>query len=125
MQHQYTILHLDDNPVFLNITKALFQNQEDINYESVFTAQDAFSYLEKNEPDLIFVDLMLDDKDPETGICFIEKVNQRFPKARMLVITGHQNNLSNRVSPFIIDYIQKGYDPGPFTQKILSHLKKK
>jgi DNA-binding NarL/FixJ family response regulator len=121
MSQKYTVLHLDDNPVFINITKALFEKKEDIAYESAFTTNEAYGFIESKQPDLIFVDLMLEGfGDPEPGVNFIEKVKKNYPQLRMLVFSGYPepDAIKERLADNIIHYEEKGCDPKNFVTNV-------
>ncbi|MBN1998729.1 response regulator, partial [candidate division KSB1 bacterium] len=55
---------------------------------SLITAEDALDYLEKDEPDLIFLDLRLPGMD---GLSFLEKLQKQKYNIPVVVITGHAN----------------------------------
>ena len=125
MTTNFKVLHLDDNPVFLNMTKSLFENQKDINYEGVFSTKEAFSSIENRIPDLVLVDLMLEDQEnPEPGVQFIEQVSKRYPKTCMFVLTSYkENNIKEKISKYVREYFQKGCDPQFFISTVIRYLK--
>ena len=125
MTKNYTVLHLDDNPVFLNMTKSLFENQKDIIYDGVFTTKEAFSHIQNSPPDLVLVDLMLEKEgDPTPGVQFIEQVKEQYPKTRMFVLTAYKpNDLREKLSNYVNKYIQKGGDPELFISTVTRYLK--
>ncbi|HDP67194.1 MAG TPA: sigma-54-dependent Fis family transcriptional regulator [Candidatus Marinimicrobia bacterium] len=55
---------------------------------ALMTAEDALNYLQKDEPDLIFLDLKLPGMD---GLCFLKTLRQRKFNIPVVVITGHAN----------------------------------
>jgi len=55
---------------------------------SLMTAEDALDYLEKDEPDLIFLDLKLPGMD---GLGFLEKLQKQKYNIPVVVITGYAN----------------------------------
>ena len=125
MSQSYTILHLEDNPVFVNMTKILFENQKNINYESVFTPEQAFNYLIKNMPDIILSDLQLDDLTPESGIRFIKQVKNKYPNIPIVVLSSKRSkDIRENLSEYILDFFQKGCDTNFFVSNIMNHLKK-
>jgi len=123
MNKKYNILHLDDNPVFINITRVLIENVN-INYEYAYYADDTYNALEKKLPDLLIVDLMLEnDYDPTPGMNFIKKINNIYPKLRIMVVTGNPDEtLENKLKKYIIAYEQKGFDPPVFKDKVMNLL---
>ncbi|MGC9365022.1 MAG: sigma-54-dependent transcriptional regulator [Fidelibacterota bacterium] len=55
---------------------------------SLMTAEDALDYIEKEEPDLIFLDLKLPGMD---GLSFLKTLRQKKYNIPVVVITGHAN----------------------------------
>ena len=125
MSQKYTVLHLDDNPVFIDITKELFNKRDDILYESAFSEQDAFGFMKKKQPDLLFVDLMLEDYgNTVPGEQFIERVKELYPQTRMLVLSGYPEPeiMKEKLAHKIIHYEEKGGDPEKFVTNVVQFL---
>lgn len=55
---------------------------------SLMTAEDALDYIEKEEPDLIFLDLKLPGMD---GLSFLKTLRQKKYNIPVVIITGHAN----------------------------------
>jgi len=123
--HKYTILHLDDNPVFISITEALFLDRKDILYESVLNVQEALRYIEKKQPDLIISGLDMEGTGTiESGIHFIETVNKLYPHLCIFVLSAfHEPEIiKKKLSGKIIHYEVKGSDPKVLVKNIVRFL---
>ena len=78
---EYSILHLDDNPMFLEQMTVLMDFDSSIRYRPVQYPEDAKTELEKELPDLLIVDLMLkNDWDARDGSVFAKDANKSYPK---------------------------------------------
>ena len=127
MEKEFNVFHLEDNPVFISIMKTLLRKIDlNIKYEFVHTSDEAFNYLSKKIPDLMFVDLMLEDEyNPEPGIKFIKEAYQLYNNLPMVVLTGNlDSGLKTTLHEFIVHYESKTFNPPIFKEKICNLLTK-
>jgi len=124
MKKKYTILHLDDNPIIMQMIQPLFENNPDISYASTFNIKQTDEWLKKRRPEIFIVDLMLyNDHDPTPGIQYIKKAYKQYPGIRMIVYTGYkETGLKKELDPYIVHYEQKASDPYAFVNKIQAFL---
>jgi len=121
---KYNILHLDDNPIFIDLIKVILENTY-INYEFVHYDDEAYNFLKKKIPDLMIVDLIRngDCCDYEPGINFIKKINSEFPNLKIMVVTGSPDEtLQNKLEKYIIAYEHKNFVPLEFRKKVMNIL---
>ncbi|MFP4555966.1 MAG: sigma-54-dependent transcriptional regulator [Bacteroidales bacterium] len=79
------ILILDDEKIFRDEIREFLENDS----FTVFSAglpSEAFSILDKNEIDILILDLRLPEMD---GFTILEKVKKNFPQIEVIMITGH------------------------------------
>jgi DNA-binding NarL/FixJ family response regulator len=124
MTKNYSILHLDDNPIIANMVKPSFDTIPTISYSSTYNIKQTEERLQEKLPEILIVDLMLDnDYDPTPGIQYIKKAHQQYPGLRMIVYTGYkETGLKKELAPYIVHYEQKGGNPVALVNKIQSLL---
>lgn len=79
------ILILDDEKIFRDEIREFLENDS----FTVFSAglpSEAFEILDKNEVDILILDLRLPEMD---GFTILEKVKKKFPHIEVIMITGH------------------------------------
>jgi two-component system, NtrC family, nitrogen regulation response regulator NtrX len=79
------ILLVDDESNIVKTLSAILQDEGHDVFSSE-NAKDALAFLEKNEIDLIFLDVWLPDID---GIKVLENIKKTFPDAAVIMISGH------------------------------------
>ena len=118
----YRIIHIEDNPVFTDLTQILIQEIEGINidYIPAHTANKAYSLLETNVPDILIADLMLENEyDARSGLAFIKKVKEKYPKLQIMVLTARgDNSLREELEDTVIRYETKTFRPSSFKDLI-------
>jgi CheY-like chemotaxis protein len=121
---QYCIIHLEDDPDITDRMVVLFEKEENITYEPVFDAQEAFERLEQGLPDLMLVDLMLeDDKNVQPGIEFIKKAKKLYPALKMIVLSNRgEQRYRNELKEYVEDFELKIFKPSVYKQKIIDLL---
>ena len=125
MTKKYTILHMDNNPVVLNLTKALIADRNCITFESTSNENETDTFLQKRLPDILIVDLMLDnDYDPTPGINYIKKAYKQYPGLKMVVYTGNTDTeIKRELLSYTAHYELKSSDPVMFISKLQSLFK--
>ena len=87
-----SIMIVDDHPIVANGIQQLIDREPDMKVvQSVQDAESAIRYIEKNNPDLLIVDISL--KGTTNGIDLIKSLKKRYPKIKSLVLSMHEENL--------------------------------
>jgi CheY-like chemotaxis protein len=124
---KYTILHLDDNQVFIDEIRFLLNaEKEKIDYVGVKNVKEAWEKLSKHLPDLIIVDLMLEnDFDPQPGIDFIKEAREKLPKElKIVVLTANTDKNPRSELEGLVDWHEtKSFTPSQLKEKIKEILR--
>jgi len=115
MAKNYRIIHLDDNPLFIDLIEMLIDEIDGINikYKGVLTDKEAYDFVESGLPDLFISDLMLeDDHDAESGIKVIETLHNQYPSLKIMVLSARSDtSLRDRLREYVVAYVTKEFDP--------------
>jgi len=115
MAKNYRIIHLDDNPLFIDLMEVPISEIDGINikYKGVLTDKEAYDLLGSGLPDLFISDLMLkDDHDAESGIKVIEKLHNQYPSLKIMVLSARSDaSLRDRLRECVVAYQIKEFDP--------------
>lgn len=120
----YTILHLEDNQVFIDEIRFLLGEEND--YIGVKNVTEAWEKLIRHLPDLLIVDLMLEnDYDPQPGIDFIKKVRDKLPKElKILVLTANTDKYPRLELEGLVDWYEtKSFTPSKLRERIKEILR--
>jgi CheY-like chemotaxis protein len=122
MSKTYRIVHLDDNPVFIELTKMLIDEIKEINidYKGVYRKQDAYNLIKSDIPDLFISDLMLEDEhDAETGAQVVKTVSEKYPYLKIMALSARSDaSLKERLEKYTIRYETKDFQPSLFPDTI-------
>jgi CheY-like chemotaxis protein len=101
------IMLVDDEEFILEILKTILQRE---GYEVITStsAKEALTTLEKNSVDVIISDIMMPEMD---GMELLANVKARFPKVRVLIITGHSGKYEKES---VLDSGADGFISKPF-----------
>lgn len=127
-----TILLVDDDPDFVEITKAILETKQ---YQ-VRSAQDpdeGFAKLEEETPDLLILDIMMGRG--AGGFVLARKIRKdsRFDKVPILMLTSMTEQtgfdipgqrINEKFLP-VDDYVEKGLKPHELLEKVEQQLAKK
>ena len=127
-----TILLVDDDPDFVEITKAILETKQ----YRVLSAQDpdeGYAKLEKEIPDLLILDIMMGRG--AGGFVLARKIRKdsRFDKVPILMLTSMTEQtgfdipgqrISEKFLP-VDDYVEKGLQPNELLEKVEKLLVKK
>ena len=121
------ILHLDDNPVFTQLTQATIKPEEySIKYIPVHKIEDAKNFFYSQLPDLFISDLMIDsDCEANGGIELIKFVHNTFPSVKIMVLSALPDaKIQRALSNYISYYQVKMFQTDELKEKIFMLLKK-
>jgi DNA-binding NarL/FixJ family response regulator len=86
------IMIVDDHPIVANGIQQLINRETDMKVcHSVQDAESAIKSIEKENPDLVIIDISL--KGSTNGIDLIKSLKKRYPKIKALVLSMHDENL--------------------------------
>jgi CheY-like chemotaxis protein len=118
---EYVILTIDDDPDFLDAIRLFLEGNGFIMAEAK-SAEEGLNVYKKTKPDLILVDLMMEEID--AGTDFAKELKLLGNKAPVYLLSGAGNEMSDN-----IDYTQLGFT-GVFqkpikNERLLSVIKAK
>jgi DNA-binding response OmpR family regulator len=127
-----SILIIDDDPEFVEITKAILETKQyEVSY--AYDADEGFAKLEEHIPDAIILDIMM-GKGAE-GFIFARKIrtDPRFAKIPILMLTSMRDQTGfdfpgKPIHPKFLpvdEYIEKPFEPQVLFEKIELQLAKK
>ena len=86
------IMIVDDHPIVANGIQQLINREPDLKVcQSVHDAETAIRMIDKENPDIIIVDISL--KGSTNGIDLIKSLKKRYPRIKALVLSMHDENL--------------------------------
>lgn len=86
------IMIVDDHPIVANGIQQLLIREPDLRVgQSVHDAETAIRLIDKENPDIIIVDISL--KGSTNGIDLIKSLKKRYPRIKSLVLSMHDENL--------------------------------
>ena len=129
MNQYYEIIHLDDNPVFLEETGRLIRRIDDcqINYKGIVNKDKANALIKKNNYDLFISDLMIEDDNSEiSGKTFITEISKKFPTLKILVLSARSKyEFYDYFQSMNIQYMEKTFNPYYFGDDIKNLIMEK
>ena len=127
-----TILIIDDDPDFVEITKAILETKQ-YKVRFAYDPDEGLARLEEESPDALILDVMM-GKGAE-GFIFARKMRKdpRFNKIPILMLTSMREQTGfdfpgDRIHAKFLpvdDYIEKGVEPKVLLEKIEQQLAKK
>lgn len=92
------ILHVDDDPIFLDLVRATFASDPEVQIRSIRNAEDALTVLPDFKPDLIIADIALPNIG---GFEFILRLREapQTTTVPVIVLSGRARNLGSQ-NPF-------------------------
>jgi len=88
------ILMADDNKEVRRLIRSLIEDLDSEILECE-NGQEAMELYEEHEPDLVLMDINM---DPVDGITATRRILERFPNARIVIVTEHQERAIRRLS---------------------------
>ena len=102
------VLLVDDEQKFVQALSERLQ-MRDLENETVYDGEEALSFLDNKEPDVMVLDLKMPGID---GMEVLRRVTKKFPDIRVIILTGHGTDRdeeeSRRIGVF--DYLKKPVD---------------
>src|SRR3989338_3057764 len=110
------LLIVDDEPDIVDFAKDYFSLKGEFNIMTTTTASEAIELAEKEQPDLMFLDIRLGSKQTN-GFEVLLKVRQVSPKTKVIVITAIADQQSQErakvlgaaeyiTKPVALDYLE-------------------
>lgn len=117
------VLHLDDNPIFNDLIKLLFDDIG-VEYKFVLKKEEAWKELKKSLPDLLIADLMLeDDWNERPGVEFIKNARKEYPELKIMVLSARSDKfLRDELKDYVVHYETKSFRPSIFKKNIVKIL---
>ena len=115
------VLLIDDNNALVDMVKQYFSSHAVIEVSDVAgNGKDGLDYLEKNEYDLVLLDLIMPGMD---GVKLLEEAMRREIKARFIVLTSYNSpEVIRKVSGLGIKYFMlKPFELSDLEEKILEY----
>jgi PAS domain S-box-containing protein len=109
------ILHVDDDPAFLDVTASALEREHDrFVIETATTARDGLDTLRETDIDCVVADY---DMPGQNGIEFLEAVREESPDIPFILFTGKgsESIASDAITAGVTDYLQKDGDMSQFT----------
>ena len=102
------VLLVDDEQKFVQALSERLQ-MRDLENETVYDGDEALSFVDNKEPDVMVLDLKMPGID---GMEVLRRVKKKFPNIRVIILTGHGTDRdeeeSRRIGVF--DYLKKPVD---------------
>jgi PAS domain S-box-containing protein len=107
MSEAIRVLHVDDDPAFLDLTRAYLEREADLSVVTADGATAGLSALEERAIDCVVTDYQMPGRD---GIAFLRAVREDRPELPVLLFTGEGSETvaSEAISAGVTDYLQKG-----------------
>jgi len=122
--NQRLIAIIDDEPDILELV-SLYLNRAGFRTETFIDARGFYKFLEKNQPDLIILDLMLPDVDG-IDVCRLLKSEPKFAPIPIIMLTARGEE-ADRVLGLELgadDYVVKPFSPRELVARVKSILRR-
>jgi PAS domain S-box-containing protein len=104
-----TVLHVDDDPAFIEMCSELLELEEDrLSVDTATSAREGLEYISEEEPDCIVSDYDMPQTD---GLEFLQAVRETHPDLPFILFTGKGSEeiASEAISAGVTDYLQKSH----------------
>lgn len=118
---KYKILIVDDDPFIINSIYLILNGSYDLS--SVSSAEEMFIHLEDHVPDLILLDIMMEDMDGLSALQLLRS-NKKYEGITVVLLTG-VNNENSEIRGYEVganDYIYKPFNPVHLKHRIQIQL---
>jgi DNA-binding NtrC family response regulator len=119
----FRVLLVDDEADFLD-TLVKRMNKRNVSAHGVGSGEDAIAYLDRNEVDVVVLDVKMPGMD---GIETLREVKKKFPLTEVIMLTGHASMevAIEGMELGAFDYLMKPIDLDDLLYKIEDAYKKK
>ena len=117
------VLLVDDEQKFVEALSERLQ-MRDLENETVYDGEEALSFVDDKEPDVMVLDLKMPGID---GMEVLRRVKKKFPGIQVIILTGHGTDRDEEESRRIgvYDYLKKPVDIEVLVSRIkAAHLNK-
>ena len=117
------VLLVDDEQKFVEALSERLQ-MRDLKNETVYDGEEALSFVDDKEPDVMVLDLKMPGID---GMEVLRRVKKKFPGIQVIILTGHGTDRDEEESRRIgvYDYLKKPVDIEVLVSRIkAAHLNK-
>ena len=117
------VLLVDDEQKFVEALSERLQ-MRDLENETVYDGEEALSFVNDKEPDVMVLDLKMPGID---GMEVLRRVKKKFPAIRVIILTGHGTDRDEEESRRIgvYDYLKKPVDIEVLVSRIkAAHMNK-
>jgi len=106
MSEQVRVLHVDDDPAFVDLADTVFGENEEVDLTTATDMNDGFDLLERRQFDCVVSDYVT----APNGDAFVTTVSEEHPDLPVILFTGTAyDDIDNpEVRDSITDYLQKG-----------------
>ena len=117
------VLLVDDEKEFVQALSERLK-MRDMQPDAVYDGDQAISYVEENEPDVIVLDLKMPGID---GIETLRRVKKAYPKIQVIILTGHGTDKDEERARELgaFDYLEKPVDIDSLVKRMKKAYKKK
>ena len=120
---EINVLLVDDEQKFVDALSERLQ-MRDMENETVYDGEEALSFVDDKEPDVMVLDLKMPGID---GMEVLRRVKKKFPGIQVIILTGHGTDRDEEESRRIgvYDYLKKPVDIEVLVSRIkAAHLNK-
>lgn len=111
---------IDDEPLAVNVIRNYIDQVNGLELTASFNnAVESLEYIQKNKPDLLFLDINMPVLD---GLTFLETLN---PKPEVIITTAHEEYALKGYELEVLDYLLKPIPFPRFMQAVSKAVKKK
>jgi DNA-binding response OmpR family regulator len=117
------VLLVDDEKEFVQALSERLK-MRNMQPDAVYDGDQAISYVEENEPDVIVLDLKMPGID---GIETLRRVKKAYPKIQVIILTGHGTEKDEERARELgaFDYLEKPVDIDSLVKRMKKAYKKK
>ncbi len=117
------VLLVDDEKEFVNALSERLK-MRDMNPDAVYDGEQAISFVEDNEPDVMVLDLKMPGID---GIETLRRVRKAYPKIQVIILTGHGTDKDEERARELgaFDYLEKPVDIDSLVKRMKKAYRKK
>ncbi|MEA1892203.1 MAG: response regulator [Campylobacterota bacterium] len=122
MLNNFSILAVDDEPFNLDLIEAAFMEYDNIQITNAINGQEALDNLDKNEFDVVLLDISMPAMD---GMEVLKRIRQNpdFEQLPVLMVTANTEKESEALTLGASDFISKPYDIEILCSRTINYAK--